>query len=86
MGVIYAYDLSDDQMVGSVKIQSAVNCLGSLHRSSGFALGVTLLQIGNLSTPALSDNKCILYAVNMPCLLRSLYPTPELQNMVPLID
>ena len=86
MGVIFAYDLTDDQLVGSVKVQSAINCLGSLHRSSGFGLGVTLLQIGNLSTPALSDNKCILYAVNMPCLLRGLYPVPPMHNLIPLID
>lgn len=86
MGQLYAFDLQEDKIVGYVKLQSAVNCLGSLQRSSGFNLGVTLLQIGNFTTPALSDNKCVLYAVNLPCLLRSLFPLPELSQMMPLLD
>ena len=57
-----------------------------MHRSSGFRLGITLLQIGNLTTPALSDNKCVLYAVNLPCLLRGLYPLPELESLLPLLE
>ena len=85
-GTIVAYDLTTDLIVGSCRVQSAVNCLGSLHRSSGFRLGVTLLQIGNLTTPALSDNKCVLYAVNLPCLLRGLYPLPELESLLPLLE
>ena len=45
-----------------------------------------MLQIGNLTTPALSDNKCVLYAVNLPCLLRSVYPLPELSVLQPIVD
>ena len=85
MGVIFAYDFTEERLIGSIKVQSAINCLGSLHRSSGFSLGVTLLQIGNLSTPALSDNKCILYAVSIPSLLSVLCPTIQIQQL-PIIE
>ena len=69
-GTLCAFNLTDEVVVGQVKLLSAVNCLGSVRRSSGFRLGTTLLQIGNLNTAALSDSKCVLYAVNLPCLLR----------------
>ena len=38
--------------------------------------------MGNLTTPALSDSKCVLYAVSLPALLRGMLP--EIQ--MPLID
>lgn len=69
LGSLIAYDTTDNKVLGHIRVSSAVNCLGSLHRSSGFRLGTTLVQIGNLQTPALSDSKCVLYAVNLPALL-----------------
>jgi len=42
-GKLVVYDLDQDQVVASVWVKSVVNCLGSLQRSSGFRLGVTLV-------------------------------------------
>ena len=77
LGSLVVYDLDTSSLVSQFRVNSAVNCLGSIQRSSGFRLGTTLLQIGNLNTPALSDSKCVLYALNLPCILRLKMPPQE---------
>ena len=67
---IYAFNLTDSLLIGQIRSNSAVSCLGSLRCSSGFNCGITLLQIGNMTTPALSDSKCRLFAISLPILLR----------------
>ena len=34
----------------------------------------------------MSDSKCVLYALNLPCMLRHKMPLPDLQIMLPLLD
>ena len=86
LGSMIVFDLNSSAMVCQFPMNSAVNCLGSLQRSSGFRLGTTLLQIGNLNTPALSDSKCVLFAINLPCILLKYFQSKDPQIVLPLLE
>lgn len=43
LGSLVAYDAMGNSVLGTSRVNCAVNCLGSLHRESGFRLGTTLV-------------------------------------------
>ena len=86
LGSMIVFDLNSSALVCQFPINSSVNCLGSLQRSSGFRLGTTLLQVGNLNTPALSDSKCVIFAINLPCILLKYFQSKDPQIVLPLLE
>ena len=45
--LMIAVDVQLGRPIGQTQVQSSINCMGCVRRSSGFSLGCTLISIGN---------------------------------------